>query len=303
MADFDPAIAPDILAACQAGAAEAGGALGRALDATLQLSVGAAGTFDPAALANVLAGPGLAILQIVGKVGAVMVLAESSGLLPDWYAQPDATGTSKLATMAQELGMLLLPEQFMPDDFRTARVPHIAQALERAGLAAGASMVTLPVTAGEKSGDLYLIWPAANPQELFNVPAAATPPADVAAPAAQSPVQPAAPARDVAAAPSPTRRSAVNAPGQLPTYTRSLLRIRVPVIVTLATKKQPLRKIVELRPGSIIQFDKSCEEMLELEVNNQVVAEGECVKAGDKFGLRITNMRPPDERFKTVRRG
>ncbi len=88
---------------------------------------------------------------------------------------------------------------------------------------------------------------------------------------------------------------------KLPNYTRSLLRIKVPVVVTLADKRQPLRKVVELGPGSIIQFDKSCEEMLELKVGDHPVATGEAVKVGDKFGLRITSMILPDERFNVVR--
>jgi flagellar motor switch protein FliN len=83
----------------------------------------------------------------------------------------------------------------------------------------------------------------------------------------------------------------------LPPYTRSLLRISVPVVVTLAEKRQPLGKIVELSPGAIIQFDKSCEEMLELCVGNRPIASGEAVKIGDKFGLRIIGMTPPEERF------
>ena len=88
--------------------------------------------------------------------------------------------------------------------------------------------------------------------------------------------------------------------GDLPPYTRSLLRIKVPVAVTLAEKRQKLSRIVELAPGSIIQFDKSCDAMLNLEVGDQVVACGEAVKVGDKFGLRITAMAPPDERFSPV---
>ena len=83
----------------------------------------------------------------------------------------------------------------------------------------------------------------------------------------------------------------------LPPYSRSLLRIRVPVVVTLAQKRQALSRITELGPGAIIQFDKSCEEMLELEVANKPIALGEAVKVGDKFGLRITSIVLPDERF------
>jgi len=88
---------------------------------------------------------------------------------------------------------------------------------------------------------------------------------------------------------------------QLPTYGRSLMRIKVPVVATLAQKKQPVQEILELGPGAIIQFEKSCEEMLELEVGNQQVAVGEAVKVGDKFGLRITSVTLPDERFIAVK--
>jgi flagellar motor switch protein FliN len=88
----------------------------------------------------------------------------------------------------------------------------------------------------------------------------------------------------------------------LPSYGKSLLRIKVPVIVTLAAKKQPVGRIIELGPGSIIQFDKSCEEMLEMHVNDQLVAEGEAVKVGDKFGIRVTSLLVPGERFKPVRK-
>jgi flagellar motor switch/type III secretory pathway protein FliN len=86
----------------------------------------------------------------------------------------------------------------------------------------------------------------------------------------------------------------------LPAYSLSLLRIPVPVVVTLAEKRQVLGRIVEIGPGSIIQFEKSCDEMLELHIGDHLVALGEAVKVGDKFGLRITSMVLPGERFEKV---
>ncbi len=86
----------------------------------------------------------------------------------------------------------------------------------------------------------------------------------------------------------------------LPPYSRSLLRIPVPVVVTLAQKRQALTRITELGPGAIIQFDKSCEKTLELDVGGRAVAVGDAVKVGDKIGLRITSMILPGERFETV---
>jgi flagellar motor switch/type III secretory pathway protein FliN len=90
---------------------------------------------------------------------------------------------------------------------------------------------------------------------------------------------------------------------ELPGYTRSLLRIKVPVVVTLAEKRQVLSRIVELGAGSMIQFNKSCEEMLDLSVGGHRIAAGEAVKVGDKFGLRITSIRLPDERFQPLKPG
>jgi flagellar motor switch protein FliN/FliY len=61
----------------------------------------------------------------------------------------------------------------------------------------------------------------------------------------------------------------------------------VPVTVTLASQRKPIQEIVELGPGSIVKFDKTCDEPLELAVGERVIATGEVVKVGDKFGVRI----------------
>ena len=87
----------------------------------------------------------------------------------------------------------------------------------------------------------------------------------------------------------------------LPDYALSLLKVEVPVTVTLASKKEHVKGILDIVPGAIIQFDKSCEEMLDLELGDHRIAVGEAVKVGDKFGRRITSMVLPDERFHAVR--
>jgi flagellar motor switch protein FliN/FliY len=88
----------------------------------------------------------------------------------------------------------------------------------------------------------------------------------------------------------------------LPLYTRSLLRIEVPLIVTLAAKKQSIAQIVELGPGAIIPFGKPCHEPLDVSVGGQHVAQGEVVKIGEKFGVRLTEIVPVAERFAPVTR-
>jgi flagellar motor switch/type III secretory pathway protein FliN len=129
----------------------------------------------------------------------------------------------------------------------------------------------------------------------------ATPETAVGAAAGEASVEAAAGRPEAVPQPQPAsghRRARLT---ELPEYSRSLLRIRVPVVVTLAEKRQALSRIVELGAGSMIQFNRSCEEMLDLSVGGQRIATGEAVKVGDKFGLRITSIVLPEERFQPVR--
>jgi flagellar motor switch protein FliN len=77
---------------------------------------------------------------------------------------------------------------------------------------------------------------------------------------------------------------------RLPVYARGLMQIRVPVCVTLASQRKSIQEIIELGPGSIVKFDKTCDEPLQLCVGERPIAEGEVVKVGDKFGLKISGL-------------
>lgn len=298
MAELSLDIVAEVVEACKAGADEASAAFGRALDAELQLSVGEPGSADTNALPEGLDGPGLAVVLTVGATGAVVVLPESSGLLPTWHGDPDPTGRSKLATVAQELGMLLLPEEYMPDDFKAARVESLSQALARGGVSDGAAILPLELQPKEgSSATAHLIWPAAEPAAVFAEP---EPAAEAKSEEQQEPGP--SPEPELPAEPEQPLQRAGRTVEDLPAYTRSLLRIKLPVVVTLARKRQPVKRILELGLGSIIQFEKSCEEMLDLDVEGHSIATGEAVKVGEKFGLRITSITLPDERFEPVRK-
>ena len=127
----------DVAAACNTGALEIGSVLSRLIGATMEVGVGEAAEISPAALPAELQGPGLMVMLLLEGSAALVAFPESSGLLPAWYGEPDATGKSVLTTLAQELGMLVLPEQFMPEDFQAARVANLAEAIERGGTAQG----------------------------------------------------------------------------------------------------------------------------------------------------------------------
>ena len=89
----------------------------------------------------------------------------------------------------------------------------------------------------------------------------------------------------------------------LPPYAKSLLRIRVPASVVLASTHMAVQDIIRLGPGTLIQCNKSCEDTLTLQVGGQQIAAGEAVKVNERFGLRVTSLLSPGERFVRVTRG
>jgi flagellar motor switch/type III secretory pathway protein FliN len=285
MAENLPQFADAVLAACKIGAEEAGAALTRTFQGEVHATLGPQATLKSAAAQLDLQGMGLIVLLKTDRTTVVMTIPAAKGLVPAWCAKPDPAGESKLATLAQELGMNLLPENWIAHDFSARWVTNLADALGQRGVPPDAVVVPLAVTqSGQPAGTIGVIWPVTNPDGQPSVAAA-----ESHAPKALFG--------------QPKHKEMPTLPltsGDLPPYTRSLLRIKVPVVVTLAEKRQKLSRIIELGPGSIIQFEKSCEEMLDLEVGSQAVACGEAVKVGDKFGLRITAMVLPEERFSPV---
>ena len=278
MAELTAEIAPEVISACQAGAEEAAGSFGRVLDGEFELAVGEVATYTAAKPPEAFVGAALAILLRFGESGAVVVLPESTGILPEWCVDPDASGSSRLATLAQELSLLLVPDSLESDSFQAGWVEDTSAALTRAKVADPATLVPLSLKRGDHASQLGLIWPLASPDGLL--------PGETDG------------AKTKASDPSePTDLGDFSC---LPKYSRSLLKIQVPVSVNLACKKESLHNIVELVPGSIIQFDKSCDEFLQLAVGDQSIADGDAVKVGDKFGLRIHKMVMPPEHFGLV---
>jgi len=284
MSELTPDLASEVVAACQAKAAEAGAALSRALDSKLTLAVGELSSYVADELPAGFDGPGLAILFRVGEAGLAVLLPEADGVLPDGYADADDTAAEKLETLAQELSLQLLPEGVAIEASSAARVQRLDEALSAAAAAENGALLPLAVEGGSQQAQLTLVWPLASPEKLLS-------------------------------ADDPRSGSESNTPAghdsqgtgqqldysKLPEYARSLLKIQVPVSVVLASRKETVSEVIELTPGTIVKFDKACDEMLHLYVGGCQIAEGEAVKIGDKFGFRVGAMVMPEERFKKIR--
>jgi flagellar motor switch protein FliN/FliY len=81
---------------------------------------------------------------------------------------------------------------------------------------------------------------------------------------------------------------------------QSILKLRVPVIVQLGQRSMTLREVMNLSPGSLIELPRDVDESLDLLVNNKAIGDGEAVKVGENFGLKVKQVGEPSERVKAM---
>lgn len=79
-----------------------------------------------------------------------------------------------------------------------------------------------------------------------------------------------------------------------------LMDIKLQMTVELGRTELPIKKVLELTRGSIIELEKVAGEPVELYANGKLVAHGEVVVIEDNFGLRITSITEPEDRLKGV---
>jgi flagellar motor switch protein FliN len=295
VASLNRDIVEQVVEACSARQAEIAEAIGAAFGVGIQVSVATSGPFDRDQLPNGCRGPGLALILHVGGESILLAIPESSGWVqPDWR-QMDRPPAESLTVLTKKLGELLIPAPLTTDRVKAVYVSSLESAIGRSELASEASHVALQIQSGDRSGTATMIWPLMAADVAFIDRSGKTPP--------QSPRQPetakGAEHQDSPGGNQPRVQYHEVEDGltHLPCYSRSLLKIKVPVMVTLAESKQPVENVLNIGPGSIIHFNKPCEDTLTLEVSGQKIAVGEAVKVGDKFGLWITAMILPEERF------
>ena len=181
VSDLSPELAVKIVEACGANAEELAGAIGRAFDGEFVVKADEPTPFDE----SQLAGPGLAVVLVFGERALVVALPYATGMLPEWVKAPDPTGESKLSTLAQELSMLVVPDDLMADDSRCVWV-DLPAAVAAAAPADGAMTVLLELVEEEELGSCRILWPVTNPAAIQaqepeqGAPQASETPSDVA---------------------------------------------------------------------------------------------------------------------------
>ena len=69
-----------------------------------------------------------------------------------------------------------------------------------------------------------------------------------------------------------------------------VLDVKVKVTVQLGSVQLPMRDVLELTPGSIVQLQQHASDPVGLYVNDKLIAYGEVVVVEDNFGIKITEL-------------
>jgi flagellar motor switch protein FliN len=82
-----------------------------------------------------------------------------------------------------------------------------------------------------------------------------------------------------------------------------ILDIPVQLTVELGRTRIPIKHILQLAQGSVIELDALAGEPMDVLVNGYLIAQGEVVVVNDKFGIRLTDIVTPSERMRRLSRG
>ena len=81
-----------------------------------------------------------------------------------------------------------------------------------------------------------------------------------------------------------------------------IMDIPVQLTVELGRTKIPIRHILQLAQGSVVELDGLAGEPMDVLVNGCLIAQGEVVVVNDKFGIRLTDIVTPSERVRRLNR-
>ena len=69
-----------------------------------------------------------------------------------------------------------------------------------------------------------------------------------------------------------------------------VLDVPVSLTIELGSCQLPMREVLQLTIGSVVQLDKQADAPVELSVNGKLIARGEVVVIEERFGVKITEV-------------
>ena len=82
-----------------------------------------------------------------------------------------------------------------------------------------------------------------------------------------------------------------------------ILDIPVQLTVELGRTRIPIKNILQLAQGSVVELEAMAGEPMDVLVNGYLIAQGEVVVVNEKFGIRLTDIVTPSERMRRLSRG
>ena len=79
-----------------------------------------------------------------------------------------------------------------------------------------------------------------------------------------------------------------------------ILDIPVQLTVELGRTRIPIKNILQLAQGSVVELEALAGEPMDVLVNGCLIAQGKVVVVNDKFGIRLTDIVTPSERLRRL---
>jgi flagellar motor switch protein FliN len=80
-----------------------------------------------------------------------------------------------------------------------------------------------------------------------------------------------------------------------------ILDVPVTLSMEVGRTRIPIRNLLQLNQGSVVELERAAGEPLDVFVNGTLVAHGEVVVINEKFGIRLTDVISPQERIRKLR--
>ena len=80
-----------------------------------------------------------------------------------------------------------------------------------------------------------------------------------------------------------------------------ILDVPVTLSLEVGRTRLPIRSLLQLNQGSVVELERAAGEPLDVFVNGTLVAHGEVVVVNDKFGIRLIDVVSPAERIRKLK--
>lgn len=80
-----------------------------------------------------------------------------------------------------------------------------------------------------------------------------------------------------------------------------ILDVPVTLSLEVGRTRLPIRSLLQLNQGSVVELERAAGEPLDVFVNGTLVAHGEVVVVNEKFGIRLVDVVSPAERIRKLR--